>query len=144
MLLVTIFAVPILIVAIILAALKIKSKRLKIIGIAVPSVIAAVLLVFAVSDIFILIDVLLLGDTDPGSQFVAPVEGITNNQDGTFTYDDGEVSITFEQISSDEKDNAISEAPSVLNGESCGNEWTVVSDDEGVPKTVYVTSGGTN
>ena len=143
MLLVTIFAVPILIVAIILAALKIKSKRLKIIGIAVPSIIAAVLLAFAVSDIFILIDVLLLGDTDPGSQFVAPVEGITNNQDGTFTYDDGEVSLTFEQISSDEKDNAISEAPSVLNGESCGNEWTVVSDDEGVPKTVYVTSGDT-
>ena len=77
MLLVTIFAVPILIVAIVLAALKIKSKRLKIIGIAVPSIIAAVLLAFAVSDIFILIDVLLLGDTDPGSQFVAPVDLLT-------------------------------------------------------------------
>ena len=43
MLLVTIFAVPILIVAIILAALKIKNKPLKIIGIVLPSIIAVVL-----------------------------------------------------------------------------------------------------
>ena len=87
-------------------------------------------------------------DPDPDTQYVSQVEGVTDNEDGTFTYDDGEISLTFEQIPSKKMENEIKkdieEAASVLKGESCGNEWTVVSDEKGVPKTVYVKSGDTS
>ena len=152
---------PISVAGIILSALKIKNKTLKILGIVGSSIVTAILLLLAIMVIVFWFDDGSNDYTDPSSQFVAQVEGMTDNEDGTFTYDDGEVSLTFEEISSDEMENDLAEAaavvqsssdevknntakaPSVLKGESSGNEWTVVSDDEGVPKTVYVTSGDT-
>ncbi|MGN1137129.1 MAG: hypothetical protein ACI4SF_13035, partial [Oscillospiraceae bacterium] len=152
---------PILIAIIIIAAMKIKNKLLKIIGIVVPSIISVCIIINAILELFVIIDIYSMDDTDTSSQFVAQVEGMTDNEDGTFTYDDGEVSLTFEEISSDEMENDLAEAesveksssdevkndtakaPSVLKGESCGNEWTAVSDDKGEPKTVYVNSGNT-
>ncbi len=152
---------PISVAGIILSALKIKNKPLKIAGIVVSSIVTAILLLLAIMVIGFWFDDDSYEDTDAGSQFVAQVENMTDNEDGTFTYDDGEISLTFEEISpeemenkiaeaaavvqssSDEVKNDIAEAPSVLKGESSGNEWTVVSDEEDVPKTVYVNSGNT-
>ncbi|MGN0609071.1 MAG: hypothetical protein ACI4J6_07680 [Oscillospiraceae bacterium] len=153
---------PISVAGIILSALKIKKKPLKITGIVVSSIVTAILLFLAILVIVFWFDDDLYDDTDPSSQFVAQVEGMTDNEDGTFTYDDGEISLTFEEIPSDEMENDIAEAASVeksssdetpkdnaeaasvVKGESCGNEWTVVSDDKGVPKIVYVNSGDTS
>ncbi|MGN1106137.1 MAG: hypothetical protein ACI4RH_05750, partial [Huintestinicola sp.] len=152
---------PLLIAIIIIAAVKIKKKPLKIIGIVVPAIFSAGILIYAIQDLLFMIDLYSTDDTDSSPQFVAQVEGMTDNEDGTFTYDDGEVSLTFEEISPDEMENDIAEAesveksssdevkndtakaPSVLKGESSGNEWTAVSDDKGEPKTVYVNSGNT-
>lgn len=152
---------PISVAGIILSALKIKNKTLKILGIVGSSIVTAILLLLAIMVIVFWFDDGSNDYTEPSSQYVAQVENITDNEDGTFTYDDGEISLTFEEItqeemenkiaeaaavvqsSSDEVKNDIAEAPSVLKGESCGNEWTVVSDEEDVPKTVYVNSGNT-
>lgn len=152
---------PLLIAIIIIAAVKIKKKPLKIIGIVVPAIFSAGILIYAIQDLLFMIDLYSTDDTDSSPQFVAQVEGMTDNEDGTFTYDDGEVSLTFEEISPDEMENDIAEAaavvqsssdevkndtakaPSVLKGEGSGNEWTAVSDDKGEPKTVYVNSGNT-
>lgn len=135
---------PISAAGVILSALKIKNKTAKILGIVLSSIVFALMLAYTILVlVFVFRDDDPYDDPDPNSQFVVQIEGMTDNEDGTFTYDDGEISLTFEQVTPDDTESDIADAPSVLKGESCGNEWTVVSDDDGVPKTVYVTSGDT-
>ena len=134
---------------IIISALKIKNKPVKILGIVLSSIVFVLTLIYAILTIlFVFREDEPDDDFDPDTQFVSQVEGVSDNKDGTFTYNDGEISLTFEQIPSkkmeDEIKKDIEEAASVLKGESCGNEWTVVSDEKGVPKTVYVKSGDTS
>ena len=137
---------PVSAAGIILSAVLLKKKPIKILGIILFSIIFALMLLY-----MILVLILVFreddpyDDPDPDSRFVAQIENMTDNGDGTYTYDDGETSLTFEKLSAEDAENAIEEASSdgsLLNGESGGRNWTVVTDDEGNPQTVYVTAGG--
>lgn len=138
---------PVSAAGIILSAVLLKKKPIKILGIILFSIIFALMLLY-----MILVLILVFreddpyDDPDPDSRFVAQIENMTDNGDGTYTYDDGETSLTFEKLSAEDAENAIEEASSdgsLLNGESGGRNWTVVTDDEGNPQTVYVTAGDT-
>ena len=138
---------PVSAAGIILSAVLLKKKPIKILGIILFSIIFALMLLYMV-----LVLILVFreddpyDDSDPDSRFVAQIENMTDNGDGTYTYDDGETSLTFEKLSAEAAEDAIGEASSdgsVLNGESGGRNWTVVTDDEGNPQTVYVTAGDT-
>lgn len=150
---------------IILSALKIKKKPVKILGITLFSIVFALMFTY-----IILVFIMAFraddpyDDPDPNavsshSQFVAAVEDMTDNGDNTYTYDDGEISLTFEKISADDMESALEEASSaydtaalsdnsvisgsVLHGESDGREWSAVIDAEGKPQTVYISAGDT-
>lgn len=150
---------------IILSALKIKKKPVKILGITLFSIVFALMFTY-----IILVFIMAFraddpyDDPDPNavsphSQFVAAVEDMTDNGDNTYTYDDGEISLTFEKISADDMESALEEASSaydtaalsdnsvisgsVLHGESGGREWSAVIDAEGKPQTVYISAGDT-
>lgn len=150
---------------IILSALKIKKKPVKILGITLFSIVFALMFTY-----IILVFIMAFraddpyDDPDPNavsshSQFVAAVEDMTDNGDNTYTYDDGEISLTFEKISADDMESALEEASSadntaalsdnsvisgsVLHGESGGREWSAVIDAEGKPETVYISAGDT-
>lgn len=136
---------PVSAAGIILSAVLLKKKPIKILGIILFSIIFALMLLY-----MILVLILVFreddpyDDPDPDSRFVAQIENMTDNGDGTYTYDDGETSLTFEKLSAENAENAIEEASSdgsVLNGESGGRNWTVMTDEEGNPRTVYVTAG---
>ena len=138
---------PVSAAGIILSAVLLKKKPIKILGIILFSIIFALMLLY-----MILVLILVFreddpyDDPDPDSRFVAQIENMTDNGDGTYTYDDGETSLTFEKLSAEDAENAIEEASSdgsVLNGESGGRNWTVMTDEEGNPQTVYVTAGDT-
>ena len=138
---------PISAAGVILSAVLLKKKPIKILGIILFSIIFALMLLYMV-----LVLILVFreddpyDDSDPDSRFVAQIENMTDNGDGTYTYDDGETSLTFEKLSAEAAEDAIGEASSdgsVLNGESGGRNWTVVTDDEGNPQTVYVTADDT-
>ena len=138
---------PVSAAGIILSAVLLKKKPIKILGIILFSIIFALMLLY-----MILVLILVFreddpyDDPDPDSRFVAQIENMTDNGDGTYTYDDGETSLTFEKLSAEDAENAVEEASSdgsLLNGESGGRNWTVVTDDEGNPQTVYVTAGDT-
>ena len=150
---------------IILSALKIKKKPVKILGITLFSIVFALMFTY-----IILVFIMAFraddpyDDPDPNavsshSQFVAAVEDMTDNGDNTYTYDDGEISLTFEKISADDMESALEEdssadntaalsdksviSGSVLHGESGGREWSAVIDAEGKPETVYISAGDT-
>ena len=150
---------------IILSALKIKKKPVKILGITLFSIVFALMFTY-----IILVFIMAFraddpyDDPDPNavsshSQFVAAVEDMSDNGDNTYTYDDGEISLTFEKISADDMESALEEASSaddtaalpdssvisgsVLHGESGGREWSAVIDAEGKPETVYISAGDT-
>lgn len=150
---------------IILSALKIKKKPVKILGITLFSIVFALMFTY-----IILVFIMAFraddpyDDPDPNaasshSQFVAAVEDMTDNGDNTYTYDDGEISLTFEKISADDMESALEEASSadntadlsdnsvisgsVLHGESGGREWSAVIDADGKPQTVYISAGDT-
>lgn len=150
---------------IILSALKIKKKPVKILGITLFSIVFALMFTY-----IILVFIMAFraddpyDDPDPNavsshSQFVAAVEDMTDNGDNTYTYDDGEISLTFEKISADDMESALEEASSadntaalsdnsvisgsVLHGESDGREWSAVIDAEGKPEMVYISAGDT-
>ena len=150
---------------IILSALKIKKKPVKILGITLFSIVFALMFTY-----IILVFIMAFraddpyDDPDPNaasshSQFVAAVEDMTDNGDNTYTYDDGKISLTFEKISADDMESALEEASSadntaalsdnsvisgsVLHGESGGREWSAVIDAEGKPQTVYISAGDT-
>ena len=136
---------PISAAGVILSAVLLKKKPIKILGIILFSIIFALMLLYMV-----LVLILVFreddpyDDSDPDSRFVAQIENMTDNGDGTYTYNDGETSLTFEKTSTEDAENAIEEASSdgsVLNGESNGRDWTVVTDEEGNPQTVYVPAG---
>ena len=136
---------PISAAGVVLSAVLLKKKPIKILGIILFSIIFALMLLY-----MILVLILVFreddpyDDPDPNAQFVAQIENMTDNGDNTYTYDDGETSLTFEKISVEDAENAMEEASSdgsVLNGESNGRDWTVVTDEEGNPQTVYVTIG---
>ena len=138
---------PVSAAGVILSAVLLKKKPIKILGIILFSIIFALMLLY-----MILVLILVFreddpyDDPDPDSRFVAQIENMTDNSDGTYTYDDGETSLTFEKLSAEDAENAIEEASSdgsVLNGESGGRNWTVMTDEEGNPQTVYVTAGDT-
>ena len=138
---------PVSAVGVILSAVLLKKKPVKILGIILFSIIFAIMLLYMVL-VFILVfrEDDFYDDSDPDTQFVAQIENMTDNGDGTYTYDDGETSLTFEKIADEDVENAMEEASSdgsVLNGESGGHNWTVVTDEEGRPRTVYVTAGDT-
>ncbi|MGN0693138.1 MAG: hypothetical protein ACI4K7_12380, partial [Oscillospiraceae bacterium] len=109
---------PISAAGIILSALKIKNKPIKILGIVLSSIIFVLMLILIIMGIVLMFEDDPVDDTDPNLQFVAQVEGMTNNEDGTFTYDDGEISLTFMEISSDKMENDIAEAASVKQSSS--------------------------
>lgn len=150
---------------IILSALKIKKKPVKILGITLFSIVFALMFTY-----IILVFIMAFRADDPyddpapnadssHSQFVAAVEDMTDNGDNTYTYDDGEISLTFEKISADDMESALEEAlsaddtaalsdssvisGSVLHGESGGREWSAVIGAEGKPETVYISAGDT-
>lgn len=150
---------------IILSALKIKKKPVKILGITLFSIVFALMFTY-----IILVFIMAFraddpyDDPDPNaasshSQFVAAVEDMTDNGDNTYTYDGGKISLTFEKISADDMESALEEASSadntaalsdnsvisgsVLHGESGGREWSAVIDAEGKPQTVYISAGDT-
>lgn len=125
---------------IILSAAKISKKPIKILGIVLSSIIFALMLIYI---ILVLIFVFRADDPDTDSQFIAQTENMTDNGDGTFTYDDGEISLTFEKISPDIVEEETALVPSVINGESGGREWKAVTDKDGKPQIVYVTIGDT-
>lgn len=138
---------PVSAAGVILTAVLVKKKPIKVLGIILFSIIFAVMLLYM---ILVLILVFREDDpydaSDPDAQFVAQIDNVTDNGNNTYTYDDGEVSLTFEKISAEELEDAIAEASSegsVLNGESGGRDWSVVTDEAGKPQAVYVTAGDT-
>lgn len=156
---------PISAAGIIFSAARIKKKPVKILGITLFSIIFALMFAYTVL-VFILVFREDDAYDDPEqasdsyiSEFVAVTDDMTDNGDCTYTYDDGEISLTFERISADDMEAALEEASSdisdeavslsesssvngkVLHGESGGHKWSAVTDREGRPVTVYISAG---
>ncbi|MDD4509624.1 MAG: hypothetical protein PHY23_01705 [Oscillospiraceae bacterium] len=101
----------------------------------IPMIILGVLLLLFIIIILIPIE----EETESVGFSLVPVSALSGDN-GSYTYDDGQMELAISPATSDEAAAARDTAESVLSGESNGNSWTISTDDSN-KSTAYINAG---